>query len=205
MPSPELCAFLKREGVEHKKKARFRPLKVDAAIDFLLNNNVVYSKAWGKLRRTRIRFAAPGDTEETERDLSDDMFVDMTGEEGDAVDAVMEEQEKLSSVESDFVLYHNDNDEPIDRDDHIRMNLDIDPRLDAELRAGRFNLPRPDVASHNPAHPSKDNAFYEKCFPSLIDEEEAVVDHTALKKETKASIIARLKKELEEIEEHEVE
>ena len=44
MPTPELCAFLKREGVVQHKVAKFRPLKVDAAIDFLLENNVIYAE-----------------------------------------------------------------------------------------------------------------------------------------------------------------
>ncbi len=58
MPRPELCAFLKREGVTQNKAAKFRPVKVDAAIDFLLANNVVYAEAWKN--RKRLRFSRRG-------------------------------------------------------------------------------------------------------------------------------------------------
>jgi len=46
MPTPDLMAFLKREGVVHNKAARFRPRKVDSAIAWLLNNNVVFAQEW---------------------------------------------------------------------------------------------------------------------------------------------------------------
>ena len=35
LPTPELCAFLKREGMDTKKAAMFKPKKVNDAIAFL--------------------------------------------------------------------------------------------------------------------------------------------------------------------------
>ena len=164
MPRPELCAFLKREGVVQHKAAKFRPKKVDAAIDFLLANNVVYAKEWNHLKRTY--FSRLGDTIHTERDVDEDLLLDMSTEETEAVDKVFNKSDELSGVESEYVLYHTEKDASISREDHIRLNLDVDQNRDAEMKKGTLRVPR--AKGESLVHPSKDSSFYEKCFPCLF-------------------------------------
>ena len=164
MPRPELCAFLKREGVTQHKAAKFRPIKVEAAIDFLRKNNVVYAEAW--MNRKKMRFSRPGDTIETEREVDNELFVDMTEEETEAVANVFKKSDELASVESEYVLYHTEKDESISRDDHIRLNLKADQKRDSEMKKGIFRVPK--AKFDMLVHPSKDASFYEKCFPCLF-------------------------------------
>ena len=172
MPKPELCSFLTREGVVNKN-AVFRPARVDAAIDFLLANNVIYAKEWEG--RQRVRFSKGPRPLDYEQNLDEDMFMQMDAEEGKAVEHMSNEEDVLASSESDFVLFHTDrhvDEEPLTRDDHIRTNLEASPMFASTNNGPRsFHIPRPDTKAGDDSlvkHPSKDNLFYEKCFPCLF-------------------------------------
>lgn len=162
-PSPELCAFLKREGVD-SKDAKFRPAVVDRAISFLLQHNVVYANAWKD--RKRIYIGKEGQSLEYEETLGDEFFLQMDETEVAAIDQVNQNDYKLSGDESEYVLYHSDATEDyVSRDDHTRMNLNAPP-LASIGKKREFHLPR--VNGEGLVHPSNDKLFYEKCFPCLF-------------------------------------
>jgi len=164
MPSPDLMAFLKREGVVQKKAARFRPRKVDDAITWLLSNNVVFAQEWASRQRHADTYPFHRAGEAEERYVDDDDMLGMSPEEAQAVDTMFESSDVFANTESDIVLYHNDAVEPMSREDHIRTNLEA---ATIGSRGRSLNLPRV-IGDGGLAHPSFDKRFYEKSFPCLF-------------------------------------
>jgi len=125
---------------------------VNAAIDFLLANNIVFAKAWGSLPRLTF-------PEEEEVFIGDSEMIDMSEEEVVAVNRRFQSSDAMASAESDIVFFHSEGDDPISREEHIRQNLK------AKKTGNVFDLPRGDGGL---AHPVMDKKFYEKTFPCLF-------------------------------------
>jgi hypothetical protein len=152
MPTPELCAFLKREGVVTDKVALFRPAKVNAAIRFLLRNNVVFAKEWGH------RTFEPFDESVAVHRIPAEDMIDLSEEEASAIESHLENSDSMASADSNIVLYVTEH-APLNREEHIVENL-----KGASPKKGKAKL---EVPRHPKGlvHPNTDLRFYEKCFP----------------------------------------
>ena len=155
LPTPELCAFLRREGAKTDKVAIFRPKRVNDAIRFLLKNNVQYAREWGD--RTFEPFDESVDTQH----IPDEDMVELTEEEAGPIDDQLHSSDSFASADTNVTLYHREN-AAVSREEHIRENLNATP---ANVGNVRFDVPR---HPEGLAHPSFDNFFYEKAFPSLF-------------------------------------
>ena len=154
MPTPELCAFLKREGVTSDKVALFRPKKVNDAIRFLLKNNVVFAKEWGH------QTFEPFDERVPVHLIPESDMIPLSEEEESAIDTHLENSDSMASADSNIVLYVTEH-APLNREEHIVENLkgtSCTPKNGKE----KLSVPRHPKGL---VHPNMDLKFYEKCFP----------------------------------------
>lgn len=184
---PSIAMILKREGSKSKKELQFRPAKVNAAVQWLMQNNPHYIEAINKKELTFEPLKSKGDEE-----LFEDVSVHFPLSEIEnadvcqALEDVGSAQSSGQTSESEIILLYTEA-SLLSREDHIRSNLganestDIvadlepeppDPLLSASATASNatsadgntFHLPRIDKC----VRPMDDEHFYEKAFPHLF-------------------------------------
>jgi hypothetical protein len=185
---PSIAMILKRAGSKSKKELQFRPAKVNAAVQWLIQNNPHYIEAINKKELTFEPLESKGDEE-----LFEDLPVHFPFSEVEnadvcqALEDIGSAQSSGQTSESEIILLYTEK-SLLSREDHIRTNLGAheetniessekelefqDPLLSASATVSNatsadgniFYLPRINKC----VRPMDDEHFYEKAFPHLF-------------------------------------
>jgi len=167
MPTAEMMMYIRREHTEANASHTFRPAKVNAALDWLIQHNPLY-----------LPFAGLRDVlDETEPARDVDNIVEISEEDAEAVSRRLAGPLSTTNggtVEGENVLLFTEA-PTVDRDDHIAANLRRAPEYSG---APEFYVPaaQPPPGGGEQAgptrskypHPRDDPDFYAKAFPCLF-------------------------------------
>lgn len=147
---PKVIMILKREGSRTKKKLRFRPAKVNAAVQWLIRNNPHYTEAISKgdLKYQPLSLP-PGDDKDAFQDVPA-QFTLTEEENNDLCEALkVGSPEGEHTAEGDITLLFT---EPplMSREEHIRLNMGAPANLASETEVGVGLSSRPPSPSPLP-------------------------------------------------------